>query len=159
LEAEAAPTSPPKKKAKAKKTTAPAATEGDYADYYKRIRTMAKDKGMKEDSIMLLLKDRSKGESAYRTWELAKKGKVGKEAKKNGASERLYALAEERRRKAEVIEKEKQAFEAEEVENLAHLHADKHIIQDNVRSIEQFMQDQIHYEQRKLARLKEVAHK
>lgn len=67
MEAEAAPTSPPKKKAKAKKTTAPAATEGDYADYYKRIRTMAKDKGMKEDSIMLLLKDRSKGESAYRT--------------------------------------------------------------------------------------------
>ena len=59
----------------------------------------------------------------------------------------------------DVIEKEKQAFEAEEVENLAHLHADKHIIQDNVRSIEQFMQDQIHYEQRKLARLKEVTHK
>ena len=148
------------KKVKAtKKTQAPSASDGDYAGYYKRIRAMAKDKGMKEDNVVMLLKDKIKGESAYRAWELSKKVKVGKEVKKNGASERLYALAEERRRKMDVIEKEKQAFEAEEVENLAHLHADKHIIQDNVRSIEQFMQDQIHYEQRKLARLKEVAHK
>ena len=70
---------------------------------------------------------------------MSKKVKVGKEVKKNGAAERLYALAEEKRRKMEIVEKEKQAFEAEEAENLAHLHADKHIIQDNVRSIEQFM--------------------
>lgn len=76
-----------------------------------------------------------------------------------GVSERLYGLAEQRRQKQHRTAKEKEAFEAEEIDNLAHIHADKHIIQDNVRSIEQFMQDQIHYEQRKLARLKEVAHK
>lgn len=31
---------------------------GDYADYYKRIREMAKDKGMKEDDVLRLLKER-----------------------------------------------------------------------------------------------------
>lgn len=31
---------------------------GDYADYYKRIREMAKDKGMKEDDVLQLLKER-----------------------------------------------------------------------------------------------------
>ena len=31
---------------------------GDYADYYKRIREMAKDKGMKEDDVLKLLKER-----------------------------------------------------------------------------------------------------
>ena len=54
----------------------------------------------------------------------------------NKASERLYALAEQRRLKQEQTTKEKEAFEAEEIENLAHIRADKHIIQDNVRSVE-----------------------
>ena len=40
--------------------------QGDYADYYKRIREMAKDKGMKEDDVLLLLKQRQKGENAYK---------------------------------------------------------------------------------------------
>jgi len=55
-------------------------------------------------------------------------------------------LAEQRRLKQERTTKEKEQFEAEEIENLAHIHADKHIVQDNVRSVEQFMQDQIHFE-------------
>lgn len=31
---------------------------GDYADYYKRIKIMAKDKGMKDPEMQALLKDR-----------------------------------------------------------------------------------------------------
>jgi len=31
---------------------------GDYADYYNRIKEMAKDKGMKEEEMFVLLKDR-----------------------------------------------------------------------------------------------------
>jgi len=39
---------------------------GDYADYYKRIKLMAKDKGMKEPDMQVLLKDRQKGELEYK---------------------------------------------------------------------------------------------
>ena len=39
---------------------------GDYADYYKRIREMAKDKGTKEEDVLFLLRERQKGEAAYK---------------------------------------------------------------------------------------------
>lgn len=52
----------PESTVKDKKKPAPAmadtAPTGDYADYYKRIREMAKDKGMKEEDVLLLLKQR-----------------------------------------------------------------------------------------------------
>jgi len=66
-EVQASTTKTKKNVKKVKKTQAPPASEGDYADYYKRIRAMAKDKAMKDENVVLLLKDRSKGESAYRT--------------------------------------------------------------------------------------------
>ena len=52
---QAKPSSPAKPKAPA---LAPAAQSNDYADYYKRIKEMAKDKGMKEEDVLPLLKDR-----------------------------------------------------------------------------------------------------
>lgn len=47
-------------KKKSKMTVIPDKTppSGDYADYYNRIKEMARDKGMKEDDMFLLLKDR-----------------------------------------------------------------------------------------------------
>lgn len=114
---------------------------GDYADYYKRIREMAKDKGTKEEDVLFLLRERQKGEQAYRNWKQAKLRKAPPARYEHEAPARLYALAEQRRMKQERTAAEKEAFEAEEIDNLAHIHADKHIIQDNVRSIEQFMQD------------------
>lgn len=92
-----------------------------------------------------MLKDRQKGEVAWKNW-LNSKKVIPKNQDPDLASERLYALAEQRRLKQERTNKEKQQFEADEIENLAHIHADKHIVQDNVRSVEQFMQDQIHFE-------------
>lgn len=59
---QAKPSSPKKKTAP---VTAPAAAPGDYADYYARIKEMAKDKRMKEEDVLPLLKDRQKGENAY----------------------------------------------------------------------------------------------
>ena len=53
---------------KKKKSTVPepAPAEGDYADYYQRVKMMAKDKGMKDEDMQKLLKDRLKGEEAYK---------------------------------------------------------------------------------------------
>lgn len=102
---------------------------GDYADYYKRIKEMSKDKGTKEPEMQLLLKDRARGELDYKQWKLSKDRNVRSNITQvNDASERLYALAEQRRLKQERTAKEKEEFEAEEIDNLAHIHADKHII-------------------------------
>lgn len=65
-------------------------------------------------------------------WKNAKErhltGNYASRANPRDASERLYNLAEQRRQKQERTAKEKEAFEAEEIDNLAHIHADKHII-------------------------------
>lgn len=52
---QAKPSSPAKPKAP---VLAPAAQSNDYADYYQRMKEMAKDKGMKEEDLLPLLKDR-----------------------------------------------------------------------------------------------------
>ena len=49
-----------------------AAPAGDYADYYKRIKEMAKDRGMKEPDVQVLLKDRAKGEQEHKQVSAAK---------------------------------------------------------------------------------------
>lgn len=53
---------------KKKKSTVPepAPAQGDYADYYQRVKMMAKDKGMSDEEMQKLLKDRQKGEEAYK---------------------------------------------------------------------------------------------
>ena len=48
-------------------------------------------------------------------------------------------------------------FEKEEAENMANLHSDKHIVNQSVRSINEFMKDQIHFEHKRLVKLKEAA--
>lgn len=40
-------------------------TRGDYSDFYRRMKVMAKDKGMDDKSLQELLANRTRGEKAY----------------------------------------------------------------------------------------------
>lgn len=57
---------------------------GDYADYYKRIKEMSKDKGTKEPEMQQLLKDRARGELEYKqvseaqTFRNSMEGRIGR---------------------------------------------------------------------------------
>lgn len=57
--------------------------------------------------------------------------------------------------KIERLQREKKLKELEQAEELANIHSDKHIIQNKVRTMSEFMEDQIKFEERKLDKLKE----
>jgi hypothetical protein len=74
-------------------------------------------------------------------------------------TERLYRDAEESRLLRERIKKEKELYEEREAIILANKRSDKHINEKTYRTVDQFMDDQIFYEQRKFENLKSVAEK
>lgn len=74
-------------------------------------------------------------------------------------TERLYRDAEESRLLRERVKKEKELYEEREAIILANKRSDKHINEKTYRTVDQFMDDQIFYEQRKFENLKSVAEK
>jgi len=57
------------------------------------------------------------------------------------------------------IQREKELYEAQEAEAFANMHSDKHINDKTYRTVDEFMSDQINFEQRKYENLKAAAHR
>jgi len=124
--------------------------DGAYADFYKRMKEMADDKRMSDKQFREILTKRAKGESEYKIW-LSKKQRKYENFK---ITDRLHNERREKDLIKAKIHKEKELFEEDEAIEKAHIRSDKHVYNYQVRSVDQFMDDQIYFQQRKHDRIR-----
>jgi len=126
--------------------------DGLYADFYKRMKEMADDKKLSDKAFREILTKRSKGETDYKIW-LAKKNRSKEKFK---ITDRLHNERHEKDYIKAKIAREKEMFEEDEAIEMAHKYSDKHVYNYQVRSVDQFMDDQIYFQQRKLDRIRQL---
>lgn len=71
----------------------------------------------------------------------------------------MYRDAEDKKMLKERIAREKDRYELEEAEALANYRSDKHVYNRSFRTVDEFMNDQINFEQRKFENLKGAVHR
>jgi len=126
--------------------------DGSYSDYYKRMKEMADDKKLNDKQFRDLLNNRSKGESDYKIW-LAKNLR---KKEKFAVTEKLHQDRYDRDYIKAKVKRAKEVQEEDEAIELAHKHSDKHVYNYNVRTVDQFIDDQIYFERRKVDRIRDL---